>query len=180
MAGLGHREWIPGEIITADNVQGYLQDQAVQVYATTAARGSAIPIPTEGMVSLLKDAGEGQRRVDYFDGSSWKPLVFTPTNSTATSNFTVSQANSGGMVVSTSSSAITITVPDVLGVHERVDILRDGAGLVNIAAGTGVTTWAGGAVSGTATIFKIDEQYSAATVLKVGANSYRVIGKIIV
>jgi hypothetical protein len=179
MAGLGHREWIPGEIITADNVQGYLQDQAVQVYATTAARGSALAIPTEGMVAYLKDAGAGQERIEYFDGGSWKPLVFIPNNASVSASTAISAANSGGLIVSTAGSSITITVPDVLGLNERVDILRDGAGLVNIAAGTGVTTWAGGGVSGTATVFSIDEQYSAASVLKVGANSYRVVGKII-
>jgi hypothetical protein len=167
MAGLGHREWIPGEIITADNVQGYLQDQAVQVYATTAARGSALAIPTEGMVTFLKDAGASQGRFDYFDGSSWKPLVFTPTNSTVSASATLSAG-----------SSITITVPDVLGVNERVDILRDGTGLVNIAAGTGVTTWAGAGASGTANVYKLDQQYNAATVLKIAANSYRVIGKV--
>jgi hypothetical protein len=82
------------------------------------------------------------------------------------------------MVISTAASAMTITVPDVLGLHERVDILRDGAGLVNIAAGSGVTTWAGAGASGTANVYKLDQQYNAATVLKIAANSYRVIGKV--
>lgn len=180
MAGLGHREWIPGEIITADNVQGYLQDQALQVYSTTATRGSALAIPTEGMATYLKNAGDSQKRVDYFDGSAWQPLVYIPTNATATTSTSITAANANGMVISTASSAITITIPDVLNVHERVDIFADGAGTVSIAAGTGVTSWAGFGVSGTATSFKIDERYSAATVYKIAANSYRVVGKIII
>jgi hypothetical protein len=56
MAGLGRKVFTPGEVLTATNVQNYLMDQAVQVYAGTAARGSAIgSATTEGMVSYLQD-----------------------------------------------------------------------------------------------------------------------------
>jgi hypothetical protein len=56
MAGLGRKVFAPGEVLTATNVQNYLMDQAVQVYAGTAARGSAIgSATTEGMVSYLSD-----------------------------------------------------------------------------------------------------------------------------
>lgn len=56
MAGLGRKVFAPGEVLTATNVQNYLMDQAVQVYASEAARGSAIgSATTEGMVSWLSD-----------------------------------------------------------------------------------------------------------------------------
>jgi hypothetical protein len=56
MAGLGRKVFSPGEVLTATNVQNYLMDQAVQVYAGTASRGSAIgTATTEGMVSYLSD-----------------------------------------------------------------------------------------------------------------------------
>jgi hypothetical protein len=56
MPGLGRKVFTPGEVLTATNVQNYLMDQAVQVYAGTAARGSAIgSATTEGMVSYLAD-----------------------------------------------------------------------------------------------------------------------------
>lgn len=56
MAGLGRKVFAPGEVLTATNVQNYLMDQAVQVYAGTAARGSAIgTATTDGMVSYLSD-----------------------------------------------------------------------------------------------------------------------------
>jgi hypothetical protein len=75
-------------------------------------------------------------------------------------------------------AAFTITVPDLFQIGDRIDIVRDSSGTVTIAAGTGVTTWAGAGTAGTAVAFKMDQQYNAATVLKVAANSYRVIGKI--
>jgi hypothetical protein len=71
MAGLGLRTWVPGEVITADNIQQYLQDQAVQVYADAAARNSnLIGFLSEGMVSYLKDTNS----VEVYDGSAWVGL----------------------------------------------------------------------------------------------------------
>jgi hypothetical protein len=61
MAGLGRKVFAPGEVLTATNVQNYLMDQAVQVYAGTAARGSAIgSATTEGMVAYLADVNSMQ------------------------------------------------------------------------------------------------------------------------
>jgi hypothetical protein len=79
MAGLGRKVFSPGEVLTATNVQNYLMDQAVQVYAGTASRGSAIgTATTEGMVSYLADTNV----VEVYDGSLWKqvyPAVNVPT-----------------------------------------------------------------------------------------------------
>jgi len=61
VSGAGRRVFQPGEVLTATNVQNYLQDQAVQYYAGTAARGSAIgTATTEGMVSYLADTDQLQ------------------------------------------------------------------------------------------------------------------------
>jgi hypothetical protein len=73
---------------------------------------------------------------------------------------------------------VTVVVPDVFNVGDRVDIIRDGAGTVSINAGTGVTTWAGAGTAGTAKSFAMGTQYAAASVIKVAANSYRVIGAV--
>jgi hypothetical protein len=47
--------FVSGEILTASDVNTNLMDQAVMVFDDSAARGSAIPSPTEGMVTYLKD-----------------------------------------------------------------------------------------------------------------------------
>jgi hypothetical protein len=61
MAGLGWRKFQAGEVLTAANLQSYAVDQSVQVYAGTAARGSAIgTATTEGMVSYLADQNKLQ------------------------------------------------------------------------------------------------------------------------
>lgn len=204
MAGLGRKVFTAGEVLTAANVQGYLMDQSVMVFAGTAARSSAIATASAGMVSFRTDgsAWEG------YNGASWGPLVsidtssFLTASSTATltnksidsgqltttvntaaataTSYTAGTADRNELIYSLATAAITVTVPDVFNIGDRVDIIRDAAGTVVIAAGTGVTSWAGAGTAGTAVTFKIDQQYNGATVQKVAANSYRVIGKITV
>ena len=56
----GRKTFTAGEVLQAADVNDYLMDQSVMVFAGTAARGSAIPSPTEGMVTYLEDADELQ------------------------------------------------------------------------------------------------------------------------
>ena len=72
MSGSGRRVFQPGEVLTASNVMSYLQDQAVMVFAGTAARGSALGTATvsEGMVTYLQDSNF----VEVYDGTGWRSL----------------------------------------------------------------------------------------------------------
>lgn len=56
----GRKTFVAGEVLQAADVNDYLMDQSVMVFAGTAARGSAIPSPSEGMVTYLEDADELQ------------------------------------------------------------------------------------------------------------------------
>jgi hypothetical protein len=60
--------FVAGEILTAAAVNENLMDQAVMSFAGTAARGSAIPSPVEGMAAYLED----QNVLSLYDGSAWK------------------------------------------------------------------------------------------------------------
>lgn len=62
--------FVSGEILTASDVNTNLMDQAVMRFASSAARGSAISSPTEGMVSYLDDLNQ----VQVFDASAWIPV----------------------------------------------------------------------------------------------------------
>lgn len=66
MAGLGRKEWSPGDTLTAADVNGYLMDQSVMVFAGTAARSSAIPSPSTGMVAYSTAT-----QLQVYDGSAW-------------------------------------------------------------------------------------------------------------
>lgn len=66
-AGLGFKEFTTGDVLTAADANGYLASQVVMVFASAAARTSAIASPQEGMISYLKDTNVTQ----YYSGSAW-------------------------------------------------------------------------------------------------------------
>lgn len=74
MAGLGRKTWSPGDVLTASDVNGYLMDQSVMVFAGTAARSSAIPSPSAGMVAYSTAT-----QLQVYNGSAWTAV--TPTSS---------------------------------------------------------------------------------------------------
>jgi hypothetical protein len=71
MAGLGWRTFTAGAVLTAAQVQAYLQDQVVQVHASSAARSSALGTAVaEGMVSYRTDG----KVIERYTGSAWVPV----------------------------------------------------------------------------------------------------------
>ena len=70
MAGLGRKTFTAGEVLEASEVNGYLMDQSVMVFAGTAERGSAIPTPSEGMVAYLEDANA----IEFYNGTGWEAV----------------------------------------------------------------------------------------------------------
>lgn len=76
MAGAGAYLWEAGDVVTAANLQQYVQDQVVAVYADATARnnaygGSGEPTLSEGMLCFLKDSDTLQ----YYSGSQWVNLI---------------------------------------------------------------------------------------------------------
>lgn len=71
MPGAGWRTFTSGAVLTAAQVQTFLQDQVVQVYATSSARSSALGTAVSaGMVSYLTTTQQTQ----YYNGSAWVDL----------------------------------------------------------------------------------------------------------
>ena len=67
MAGAGYRTFEAAEVLTATNVQTFLQDQVIATFANAAARDAAITSPSEGQHCFLKDVDALQ----YYTGSAW-------------------------------------------------------------------------------------------------------------
>jgi hypothetical protein len=61
------KEFIAFTRLDASDVNTFLMDQSVMTFATSAARGSAIATPSEGMVSYLDDTNS----VELYNGSAW-------------------------------------------------------------------------------------------------------------
>lgn len=68
MAGAGFKTWTAGEVLTAAGLNTYIQQQTIGVYASAAARTSALGTAVaEGMVSFRTDADA----LEYYTGSAW-------------------------------------------------------------------------------------------------------------
>ena len=65
-AGLGFKDFVTGEVLTAADVDGYLM-QGIWVFASAAARSAAVASPQEGNYSFLKDTNS----TEYYDGAAW-------------------------------------------------------------------------------------------------------------
>ena len=65
-AGLGFKDFVTGEVLTAADVEGYLM-QGIWVFASAAARSAAVTSPQEGNYSYLKDTNS----TEYYTGSAW-------------------------------------------------------------------------------------------------------------
>lgn len=70
MAGLGFKTFTAGAVLTAAQVQGYLQDQAVMKFASATARTSALASPTQGMVSFLSDSNTFWQYYEAYNAST--------------------------------------------------------------------------------------------------------------
>jgi hypothetical protein len=96
-AGQGYIEFSTGDVLTAAAANGYLASQVVMVFASAAARTSAISSPQEGMISYLKDTNS----TEYYSGSAWVAV-----GATSASGLTLVKAQTIGSAVS------SVTVSD--------------------------------------------------------------------
>jgi hypothetical protein len=67
LAGAGFKLFQNGSVLLASEVNTYMMEQQIMVFAGTAAREAAITSPSEGMFAFLKDTDT----LTFYDGSSW-------------------------------------------------------------------------------------------------------------
>lgn len=71
MAGAGYKLFATGDVLTAAQVNTYLMQQTVMVFASSAARTTALSgVIAEGMLSYLSDTNALQ----YYDGAAWQDV----------------------------------------------------------------------------------------------------------
>ncbi len=55
MAGAGFKVFQDGNVLLASEVNTFMMEQMIMVFASAAARDAAITSPSEGMFAFLKD-----------------------------------------------------------------------------------------------------------------------------
>jgi hypothetical protein len=135
MPGLGRKTWSPGDTLNAADVNGYLMDQSVMVFAGTAARASAIPTPSAGMVAYSTATS-----LQVYNGSAWVDLSTgygVATGGSATSITVGGTAYT--LLTFTSDSTLTVTKSGLF------DVLLVGGGAGGAAAADSAPGGGGGA-----------------------------------
>jgi hypothetical protein len=95
-------------------------------------------------------------------------------NAQTGTTYTLVIADLGKLVTLSNASGITLTVPpSVFATGNIINIQQIGAGQVTLAQGAGVTITSTGA---TASAPKLKKQYSAASIICTGSNTFTVIG----
>lgn len=166
---MAYKVFTNGSVLPASDVNDYLMRQSVMVFASAAARTSAITGPTEGMLSYLEDTN----RFQYYSGTAWVDLTDEPSGwSDKSANYSIVAADLGTTIRSTG-SAITITIDNVLTQQgDRIDFIQAGAGQITFAAGAGVT------LSSADAKLKTAKQFAAASVVFGGSGVYYLIGNL--
>lgn len=124
-----------------------------------------LPIGTAGYILATNSGGTAPEWVAPKDTD-----ISTDTNT----SWNVADADlTGGKIIrANNASAITITVPAGLTNLEPLTVIQEGAGAATFAAGTGATINSAGSALTT------NGQYSAATLIPAGSDTYYLIGNI--
>ena len=106
MAGAGYKLFQTGDVLTATEVNTYLQQQVTMVFANSTARTTALSgVLAEGMMSYLQDTN----LVEVYDGSSWVSVGNTGDITAVTAGTGLTGGGTSGAVTLTNDMATTIT-----------------------------------------------------------------------
>lgn len=90
MAGAGYKLFAAGDVLSASDVNTYMMQQTVMVFANSTARTTALSsVLAEGMISYLKDTNV----LEVYDGSAWVGATGDITGLTAGTGVSISSAS---------------------------------------------------------------------------------------
>jgi len=149
---MAYKTFANGFPLPASDLNNYLMNQSVIVFADSTARSAALPTPTEGMITYLEDTNNYQ----YWDSAGWVDLVEAPDLSTLIPKSTVTTA--GDLIVADGASSVTRlgvgAVDQVLTSDGTNPIWADAAG-----GGGSLTLLTSGTFTGTTDISGLDQSY---------------------
>jgi len=131
MAGAGYKLFNTGDVLTAAQVNTYLMQQSVMVFANSAARTTALSgVLAEGMLSYLQDTNA----VEKYDGSSWGAIGAGDIEGVTAGTGLSGGGTSGTVTLSIASSQSDLVIK---GFEEDVNVVASAAtGTINFDVAT--------------------------------------------
>jgi hypothetical protein len=145
MAGAGYKLFATGDVLTAAQVNTYLNEQTVMVFADSAARTAALSgVLAEGMVSYLQDTNA----VEVYNASSWVNVGNAGDITEVQAGVGISVASGTGPipVITNSSTDLITTAGDLLYGTAADTVARLGIGtagqILQVNSGANAPEWA--------------------------------------
>tara|TARA_R110000824_G_scaffold345869_2_gene532580 strand:- start:1918 stop:2925 length:1008 start_codon:yes stop_codon:yes gene_type:complete len=125
MAGAGLKTWSTGDVLTASDVNTYLMEQSIMVFATATARDAAITSPSDGMFAYTTTTPADT--LSYYNGAAWVAvdLAGDITGITTAANSSLSGGATSGTVTLTvdvnNTTSVTAVAADYVLIADTSD-----------------------------------------------------------
>jgi len=202
MAGAGYKLFGNGNTLSASDLNTYIQQQTVMVFADSTARTTALSgVVSAGMISYLT----GTNSLETYNGSAWvangvgdvtltgtqtltnktltSPIINLGINAQTGTTYTTVLGDNGQLVTLNNASAITVSIPTNASVAYPIGAQINfawitGAGQPTISATTpGTTTII--STGATSTAPKLRAVNATATCMKILTDTWIVAGDIV-
>lgn len=141
-----------------------------------AARDTAIPSPTNGIVAFVRqtNAGAVLNQIQYYFNGAWRIYGENANLLSKTTSFVLSLADAGRTIDSEASTSLTVTIPTnatvAFPIGTQISFIQTGAGQVVFLPGSGVTLFSKNNNK------RIAARYSSATLIYKALNTWVLIG----
>lgn len=175
----GFKIWVANDILTAADLNDYLMEQAVTVWASAGARDATILSPQEGQFAYIKDTDS----LEVYNGTGWRVFPEVAViNAQGSGTYTLGLADAGKIVEVNSNGTSSVFIPansaTAFPTNTVITILQSGASPTFIAACPTASWVSFTKPAASATSGSLSGRYAVATLIKSSSNTWYAFGNL--